>query len=296
MKKTAFIAIIGRPNVGKSTLLNALMDTKVAITSPKPQTTRNRITGILTKGECQYVFMDTPGMHKPKTRLGDYMMKAATGVGVDADCVLYVVEAEKSQNSTEKAELERISASKVPTILIINKIDTISKEQILKCISHYSENYDFDAVVPISALQKDGLSFVFEEIDKHLSEGEWMFPEDMITDQPERQMVSEIIREKLLLALDDEIPHGTAVVIEEFKETEKKIKIRAEIFCERDSHKGIIIGKDGAVLKKVGTEARLDIEKLLGTKVYLDLWVKVKKNWRDSMGALSNFGFDSSNL
>lgn len=296
MKKTVFIAIIGRPNVGKSTLLNAMLGEKVAITSPKPQTTRNRITGILTKGEVQYVFLDTPGMHKPQTRLGDYMMKAATGVSSETDVVLYVVEADKSQNLAEKDTLAKLMQSKIPVILIINKIDAVPKDKILECIASYSEKYNFAAIIPISALQNDGVDRIFGELEPFLLESEWMFPDSMITDQPERQMVSEVIREKLLYALDDEIPHGTAVVIEDFKETEKRIRIRAEIFCERESHKGIIIGKNGAVLKQVGTLARRELEEQFGLKVYLDLWVKVKKKWRDNPSALSNFGFDTKNL
>ncbi len=296
MKKTVFITIIGRPNVGKSTLLNAMLGEKIAITSAKPQTTRTRITGILTKGENQYVFLDTPGMHKPQTRLGSYMMKATAGAGSEADVVLYMVEADKPQNQIEKEMLDKLSKEKVPVILLINKIDQIPKEKILKCIAEFSERYHFDAVIPISALQCDGLDLILNHIDSYLVESPWMFPDSMITDQPERQIVSEVIREKLLFALEDEIPHGTAVVIEDFKETAKRIRIRAEIYCERESHKGIIIGKNGAVLKKVGTLARQDLERFFNTKIYLDLWVKVKKKWRDNPSALSNFGFDSNNL
>lgn len=291
-KRTGFISIVGRPNVGKSTLLNALTGEKIAIVSKKPQTTRNRITGILTKGETQYVFLDTPGIHKARNLLGKYMLKSAGSALSDVDVVLFVVEPSERIGQTEAEILERLRKGKIPVILIINKIDAVQREKVAAAIAMYSEQYKFDSVIPISALKNDGVGIIFGELDKHLKEGPWFFPEDSITDQPERQIASEIIREKLLRLLDDEIPHGIAVVIEEFREREDgMVEIRAEIFCERDSHKGIIIGKNGEMLKKIGTYAREDLERLLDTKVFLNLWVKVKEKWRDSEFLLRNFGY-----
>lgn len=291
MKRTAFIAIVGRPNVGKSTLLNAILGEKVAITSKRPQTTRNRITGIHTVGDDQYVFLDTPGMHKPRTKLGDYMVKAATGSLGDSDAVLLVVEPRSEVGDIEADIIARVKAGKLPCILVINKTDSVTAKNIGDTILAYSAIHEFDAVVPISAKHGKGVETVLSECERYLSESVWFFPDDIVTDQPERQIASEIIREKLLRVLEDEVPHGTAVAIEEFKEAGKLLRIRAEIFCERQNHKGIIIGKHGTTLKTVGTYAREDLERFFGVKVFLDLWVKVKENWRDNSGNLNNFGY-----
>ncbi len=291
MTKTAFIAIVGRPNVGKSTLLNTICGEKIAIVSNKPQTTRNRITGILTKGDNQYIFLDTPGVHKPRTALGDFMVKTANGSIGESDVTLLVVEPVPSVGDIEKGILERIKASKSPCILVVNKVDEHTPVDIAETINAYSAEYTFDAVVPMSAKSGKGIEGLFEEVNKFLYESVWFFPEDAITDQPERQIVAEVIREKLLRTLNKEIPHGTAVIIEEFKDEGKILRIRAEIFCERNSHKGIIVGKNGAALKLVGTYARQDLEAFFGTKVYLNLWVKVKENWRDSAATVGNFGY-----
>lgn len=291
MKKTGFVAIVGRPNAGKSTLLNALIGEKLAIVSNKPQTTRNRITGILTNGETQYVFMDTPGMHVPKTRLGSRMVDSVKSAMIGVDAVILVVEPVARPGETEKELIDRIRKADLPAVLAINKIDRSDPASIGDTIKAYSEIYDFDAVVPISALKNKGVDELLSEVDKFMAEGEWLFPEDALTDQPEKVVASEIIREKLLRSLDEEIPHGTAVVIEEFREERGILKIRAEIYCEKDSHKGIIIGKGGALLKRIGTRAREDMERFFGLKVYLDLWVKVKKNWRNSEALLNSLGF-----
>mgnify|MGYP000132838798 FL=1 len=290
-QKTCFISIMGKPNVGKSTLLNALLGEKVAIVSRKPQTTRNRITGILTKGETQYVFTDTPGLHKPKTLLGEYMMKSAEAAAGGTDVILFVVECDVPLNASETAALRSFAKSDIPCILLINKIDKINKGLLAKYLSELSDEYRFRAVIPISALEKDGLDIIFDELEPFLIESPHFFPDDMLTDQPERQIIAEIIREKMLRLLDDEIPHGTAVVIEEFKDEKTLLSVRAEIFCERESHKRIIIGKNGEMLKKIGSYAREDAEALFGTKIFLDLWVKVKDNWRDRPTLVANFGY-----
>ena len=290
-EKTCFVSIMRKPNVGKSTLLNALLGEKVAIVSRKPQTTRNRITGILTKGETQYVFTDTPGLHKPKTLLGEYMMKSAEAAAGGTDVILFVVECDVPLNASETAALRSFAKSSTPCILLINKIDKINKGLLAKYLSELSGEYDFRAVIPISALEKDGLDIIFDELEPFLIESPHFFPDDMLTDQPERQLIAEIIREKMLRLLDDEIPHGTAVVIEEFKDEKTLLSVRAEIFCERESHKRIIIGKNGEMLKKIGSYAREDAEALFGTKVFLDLWVKVKDNWRDRPTLVANFGY-----
>lgn len=295
MTKTGYIAIVGRPNVGKSTLLNAILGEKIAITSKKPQTTRNRIMGIHTVDENQFVFVDTPGVHKPRTKLGDFMVETARATLGGVDGAILVVEAREAVGDIEAGILESIKAMALPCILVINKIDAVKRENIIKTIAAYAEAYDFSAVVPISAKNGKYVDTVLMECEKFLGEGEWLFPEDAITDQPERQIVAEIIREKLLRTLDEEIPHGTAVVIEEFKEKRDSVSIRAEIYCEKDSHKGIIIGKHGATIKVIGTHAREDIEKMLGTRVYLDLYVRVKENWRDSTFNLANFGYREEN-
>ncbi len=292
--RTAFIAIIGCPNVGKSTLLNLLLGEKVAAVSKKPQTTRTRITGILTKENTQYVFLDTPGMHKPKTKLGDSMVKAiSTAVG-DVDAVLFVTEAKNEITSIERAMLEKLMRQGYPVLLLVNKSDTAKKGDILTTIDVFTKEFDFAAVIPISALTGDNTEVIFTELEPFVSEGDWLFPSDMLTDQPERVIVAETIREKMLRLLDDEVPHGTAVVIEDFKDIRGHlIDVRAEIYCEKAGHKGIIIGKNGAMMKKIGSYAREDLEAFFGTKVNLNLWVKVKENWRDSVASITNFGLNS---
>lgn len=291
MKKNLFAALIGRPNVGKSTLLNSILGEHVSIVSPKPQTTRTKITGIYTKDDTQYVFVDTPGIHKPKDKLGSYMMKIADGAAADVDIVLLLVEAGDRVGPVETELLRRFDGYGVPTVLIINKTDISNAREIGDTIARYAEHHTFDAVIPISAKNGTGVEIIFEEIEKYAVEGPWFFPDDIITDQPERVIASEIIREKLLNALGNEIPHGTAVVIESFKEKKELISIRAEIFCEKASHKPIIIGKNGEMLKKIGSYAREDMERFFGTKIFLDLWVKIKENWRDSTATIANLGF-----
>ncbi|MBR6563247.1 MAG: GTPase Era [Clostridia bacterium] len=291
MTKTAFIMIAGKPNVGKSTLLNTLLGEKVAIVSRKPQTTRNRITGVLTKGENQYVFTDTPGLHKPKTLLGEYMMKSVGNVADSSDIVLFVVEAGSELNPNETNALEKYNASGLDVILVINKTDKANKVKLAEQIMELSNRYSFRAVIPVSALSGDGVQYILDELDPLLVESVHFFPEDYITDQPERKIFAELIREKVLRLLDDEIPHGVAVSVESFTEKKGLLSVRAEIYCERESHKRIIIGKNGAMLKKIGSYAREDAEALFDTKVFLDLWVKVKENWRDRPSFLSDFGF-----
>ena len=291
MKKTAFIAIVGRPNVGKSTLLNAILGEKVAIVSKKPQTTRNRITGIHTVGENQYVFLDTPGMHKPRTKLGDFMVKTAAQTLGGVDSAILVVEARESVGDIEAQLISRMKSEKLPAILVINKIDSVGASNIAKTIAAYAAAYDFDAVIPISAKNGKGVDIVVSECEIYLNESDWFFPDDIVTDQPEMKIAAESIREKLLRMLEEEIPHGTAVTIEEWKEKPGVVSIRAEIYCEKASHKGIIIGKGAANIKKIGTYAREDIEKMLDSKVFLDLYVRVKENWRDSDFNISDFGY-----
>ena len=290
MKKTIFTAIVGRPNTGKSTLLNAILGQKVAIVSSKPQTTRTRITGILTKDDTQFVFLDTPGIHKPHDKLGSYMVKEATGAIGDVDAVLLVVECGSKGSDIEKNIMRKID-SETPLILVINKTDISNATQVAETIIRFSAEREFTAVVPISAKNGKGIDEVIDEISKYSHESPWFFPDDIVTDQPERAMAAEIIREKMLRLLAEEIPHGVAVVVESFEESPKIIKIRAEIFCEKDSHKPIIIGKRGEMLKKIGTMAREDMESLFGMKVFLDLWVKVKENWRETNATIANFGF-----
>ena len=292
MTKSAMITLCGRPNVGKSTLTNALVGEKVAIVSNKPQTTRNRITAIVNRGDTQFVLMDTPGFHKPRTRLGDYMVNVVKESVADVDCVLLLVEPVAAIGPQEEALLSRIRQSGEPAILVINKIDTVDKTRLLEVMALYSAAYDFDAILPISAKTGDGLEELMAELEKYAAEGPHFFPEDMITDQPERQICAELVREKLLQCLDKEIPHGTAVEVTRFSERDSGIiDLEVTIYCEKDSHKGIIIGKKGAMLKKIGELARQDIEEFMGAKVYLQTWVKVKENWRDSMAQLRNFGF-----
>ena len=292
MTKSAMITVCGRPNVGKSTLTNALVGEKIAIVSNKPQTTRNRITGIVSRGATQFVLMDTPGFHKPRTRLGDYMVEVVKESVADVDGVLLLVEPVAAVGPQEEALLERLRTGGAPVILVINKIDTVERSRLLEVIAAYAPLYDFEAVIPVSAKTGEGLDELMDEMEKLAAEGPHFFPDDMITDQPERQICAELLREKLLQCLDKEIPHGTAVELTRFTEREDGvIELEATIYCEKDSHKGIIIGKKGAMLKKIGELARADMEAFLGAKVYLQTWVKVKENWRDSVGLLRNFGF-----
>lgn len=296
MTRTAFIAIVGRPNVGKSTLMNHLLGEKVAIVSSKPQTTRNRIAGILTKDEDQFVFIDTPGVHKAKNKLGEYMMKSVRSTVGSADAVILIAEAGHPAGDIEKNLIGQIKKSELPSILVLNKIDLVNREKLAETIAGYAALHDFDAVVPTCAETGKNVEDVLEEASQFLYESDWMFDEDSLTDQPERQIAAEIIREKILRTLSDEIPHGTAVVIEEFGEDDRMIRIRAEIYCEKQSHKGIIVGKNGETLKKIGSYAREDMENFFGMKVYLNLWVKVKEKWRDDTFSLNNFGFKPEDL
>ncbi len=291
--KSAMITIAGRPNVGKSTLTNRLVGEKIAIVSNKPQTTRNRICAIVNRGDTQIVLIDTPGFHRARTKLGDYMVKVVRESVADVDAVVLMVEPIPTPGAQEKELIERIKQTKAPSILVINKIDTIAKEELLAVIMAYSALHNFEAIVPISAKTGEGAEELMEELCKFAMPGPKLFPEDMVTDQPERQVCAEIVREKLLYCLDKEIPHGTAVVVTKFSERIETeiIDLDVTIYCEKDSHKGIIIGKNGAMLKKIGEQARVDIEKFMGTKVYLQTWVKVKENWRDSDALLRNFGY-----
>ena len=286
MTKSAMITVCGRPNVGKSTLTNALVGEKIAIVSNKPQTTRNRIIGIVSHGDTQLVLLDTPGFIRPRNRLGEYMVNVVQESVTDVDAVL------PEAGPGEVALIERFRESGVPVVLVINKIDTVEVPQLLKVIAAYSALYDFEAVIPVSAKTGDGLPELLAEMDKLAVEGPHLFPDDEITDQPERQICAELIREKILLNLEKEIPHGTAVEITKFSERESGIlDIDATIYCEKASHKGILIGKNGAMLRKIGSEARADMEAFLGAKVFLQTWIKVKENWRDSDVMLRNFGY-----
>lgn len=290
--KAAMITVCGRPNVGKSTLTNALVGEKIAIVSNKPQTTRSRIIGIVSRGDTQLVLIDTPGFHKPRTRLGDYMVNVVRESVADVDCVLLLVEPIASIGPQEEALISRIEEQDLPAILVINKIDTVEKERLLEVMAVYSARHTFDAIIPISARTGEGLEDLQTEMEKYAAEGPHLFPDDMITDQPERVICAELIREKLLLCLEKEIPHGTAVEITKFSERDNGLlDIEATIFCEKDSHKGIIIGKKGAMLRKVGELARKDMEEFLDARVNLQTWVKVKESWRDSLAQLRNFGY-----
>ncbi|MGN1306083.1 MAG: GTPase Era [Faecousia sp.] len=293
--KSVMITIAGRPNVGKSTLINHLVGEKIAIVSNKPQTTRNRICGVLTRGDTQLVFIDTPGFHRPRTKLGDYMVGVVKESVADVDLVLLIVEPIPNVGPQEENLIAQIKASGAPAILVINKIDTVpDKEQLLAVIAAYSAQFDFAAVLPISAKFNDGVKALLDECAKYAEESPFYFPEDMTSDQPERQVIAEIIREKLLWNLEREIPHGTAVEITRFSERDNGvIDVDATIYCEKASHKGIIIGKNGAMLKKISTAAREDCERFMGTKVFLQTWVKVKENWRDSDFLIRNFGYES---
>ena len=292
MQKNAMITIAGRPNVGKSTLTNALVGEKVAIVSNKPQTTRNRITGIVARGDTQFVLMDTPGFHRARTRLGEYMDKVVRESVADVDAVLLVVEPIASIGRQEEELIAQIKASGIPAVLAVNKIDTVEKGELLAVIAAYAAAYEFDAIIPISAKTGDGLEELLAQLGKYAVEGPHLFPEDMYTDQPEKQLCAELVREKLLWKLDKEVPHGTAVEVTRFSEREDGvIEIDVTIYCEKSSHKGIIIGKKGEMLRTIGEMARRDMERLLGAKVYLQTWVRVKENWRDSQFLLRNFGF-----
>lgn len=295
MTRSAVISVCGRANVGKSTLINRLVGEKISIVSDKPQTTRTRITGVVTHGDTQFVLLDTPGFHKPKNKLGSYMMQIISNTVFDADCILLLVEPVASVGQPEQELIERIDTSGLPCILVINKIDTVDKRKLLEVIDVYSKRHEFDAVVPVSAEKSDGLDVLLAEMERFAAEGPHFFPDDMITDQPERQICAEIIREKMLLCLEHEIPHGTAVEINRFTDGENGLlDLEATVYCEKASHKGIIIGKNGTMLKKIGSLAREDIEDFFGCKVMLRTWVKVKENWRNSDIMLNNFGFKDS--
>ena len=290
--KTAMVTICGRPNVGKSTLVNSLVGEKIAIVSNKPQTTRNRITADVNRGETQLILMDTPGFHKPRTKLGDYMVNVVNESIPDVDLVVLVVEPIANIGSQEEALIARIKQSGCPAMLLINKIDTVEKEALLEVMATYAAAHEWKAILPISAMRKNGTEQLMEMMEGIAVESPALFPEDMVTDQPDKHVCAEIVREKLLRCLDKEIPHGTAVEVTRFTERENEIiDLDVTIYCEKASHKGIIIGKQGAMLKKIGESARRDIERFMGTKVYLQTWVKVKENWRDSDVLLRNFGF-----
>lgn len=290
--KAAMITVCGRPNVGKSTLTNTLVGEKIAIVSNKPQTTRNRICAVVTKGDTQFVFMDTPGFHKPRTRLGDYMVNVVRESVADVDAVMLLVEPLPNIGKQEQELIARFKETGVPALLVINKIDTVQREELLEVMAVYSAAYEFDAIIPISAKTGEGVDELLAELSKYAVDGPPLFLDDMISDQPEKQICAELVREKLLLCLDKEIPHGTAVEVTRFSERDDGIiDMDVTIYCEKASHKGIIIGKKGAMLKKIGELARADIEAFMGTKVFLQTWVKVKENWRDSQAQLRNFGF-----
>ena len=290
--KAAMITVCGRPNVGKSTLTNTLVGEKIAIVSNKPQTTRNRICAVVTKGDTQFVFMDTPGFHKPRTRLGDYMVNVVRESVADVDAVMLLVEPLPNIGKQEQELIARFKETGVPALLVINKIDTVQRAELLEVMAVYSAAYEFDAIIPISAKTGEGVDELLAELSKYAVDGPPLFPDDMISDQPEKQICAELVREKLLLCLDKEIPHGTAVEVTRFSERDDGIiDMDVTIYCEKASHKGIIIGKKGTMLKKIGELARADIEAFMGTKVFLQTWVKVKENWRDSQAQLRNFGF-----
>lgn len=292
--RSGIITIIGRPNVGKSTLTNAIVGEKIAIVTNKPQTTRNRIYAVLNRGDTQLVFMDTPGFHSPRSKLGDYMVKIVNESIAGVDAVVLLVEPIDNIGKQEQELIRRIKDTKAPSVLVINKVDTVPKEQLLAVIKTYSEAHRFDEIIPISAKKGDGVEHLLSVLSRYATDGQPLFPEDMITDQPEKQVCAEIIREKLLLCLDKEVPHGTAVEVTKFSERDNEIiDLDVTIFCEKAAHKGMIIGKNGVMLKKIGELSRRDIEAFMGTKVFLQTWVKVKENWRDSNAQLRNFGYDS---
>ena len=293
IKQVAMITVCGRPNVGKSSLTNALVGEKIAIVSNKAQTTRNRIYGVVNREDTQYILLDTPGLHKPRSALGEYMVKVVTSSLSDVDCALLLVEPIPHVGRPEQALIDRIREEKIPCVLCINKIDTVEPAELLPVIAAYNAVWDgFDAIIPISAHTGSGLDDLMTQLHKYAQEGPQLFPDDVTSDQPERQVMGELLREKLLLCLDKEIPHGTAVEITKFSERDSGvIDVDATIYCEKASHKGIIIGKQGAMLKKISSLARQDMEKFMGTKVYLETWVKVKENWRDNMNYVRSFGY-----
>lgn len=291
--KSGFVAVVGRPNVGKSTLINALIGDKIVIVSDKAQTTRNRIVCVYMDEKKQIVFMDTPGIHKPKHKLGEFMVKAAVDSLKEVEAVLFLVAGNEKRGPGDNFIIEQLKNVDVPVFLVINKIDTLTKEQVLETIVEYQNLYPFEGIIPISAREKDNIQEVLHVLEDVLPEGPQYFPDDMITDQPERLIIADIVREKILLKTREEIPHAIAVDVDEMKQRDDGTTyIRATIYCERDSQKGIIIGKKGSMLRELGAEARTDIERLLATKVYLDLWVKVKKDWRNKSGMLSEFGYE----
>lgn len=294
--KSGFVSIVGRPNVGKSTLINALIGEKISIISNKPQTTRNKINCILTRDDFQCIFIDTPGMHIPKSKLGKYMVKSANTTLNEVDIVLFLIEPTRKIGPQDNMILQKLSTVESPVFLIINKIDTIKKEELFQIIENYKSHVDFKEIIPISALNNENLDELMSTIKKYLNDGPMYFPDDMITDQPEKVIVSEIIREKALQVLEDEIPHGVAVVVTKMKERGQIVDIDATIYCERESHKGIIIGKNGNKLKTIGIRSRKDIEALLGNQVNLQTWVKVKKDWRDSGYLLNDFGYNHKEI
>ncbi|MBO7355150.1 MAG: GTPase Era [Lachnospiraceae bacterium] len=295
-KKSGFVGVIGKANVGKSTLVNKIVGQKIAITSPKPQTTRKKARAVFTDERGQIVFLDTPGIHKSRSKLGDYMMSSAWSTFADADVVLWLVEPSDHFTETEELITEKLGTLDCPVILVINKIDTISPDKLLEFIASYSEHMDFKEVVPVSALKGKNVDDLVNTVFKYLPEGEPFYDEDTVTDQPVKQIAAEIIREKALMCLGEEVPHGLAVAIDSMKYEGTMYNIDATIYCEKDSHKGMIIGKGGSKLKEIGSKARPEIEELCESKVFLKLWVKVKKDWRDSDIQLKNFGFDKSQL
>ncbi|EPR12765.1 GTPase Era [Ruminiclostridium papyrosolvens] len=293
--KSGFVSVIGRPNVGKSTLLNTVTGQKIAIMSDKPQTTRNTIRGVITNKECQLILIDTPGIHKPKTKLGEYMVNVASETIKEVDLVLFLVEANAQPGAQDINIIQQLKQVKTPVFLILNKVDLVSKDKLLAIIDSYSKLMDFKAIIPISALKNDGIDIILKEALDYIPEGPQFFSEDMLTDQPEKVIAAEMIREKVLLNLDDEVPHGVGVEVTSFKEREDGlINIQATIYCEKSSHKGIIIGKQGSMLKKIGSAARYEIERLLDTKIFLELWVKVKSDWRNSDNMLKTLGYKTN--
>ncbi len=291
--KSGFISIIGRPNVGKSTFLNRVIGQKIAIMSDKPQTTRNKVQGVLTMDDSQMIFIDTPGIHKPKHKLGEFMSKVSKNALREVDAIMFMVNAQQKLGAGDEYVIEMLKGTKTPVFLIINKIDTIHPEEILKIVDQYKEKYDFAEIVPISALQGNNVDNLLNTLKKYLPEGPQYYPADQVTDHPERFIISEMIREKALHLTRDEVPHSIAVEIEKIRRDEEtdKVRVMASIIVERDSQKGIVIGKRGAMLKEIGTRARKDIENLLGSKVYLELWVKVQKDWRDRSSQLRDYGY-----
>ena len=292
--KTAIISVVGRPNVGKSTLVNRLVGFKVAIVSNKPQTTRTRITGVLTREDCQFVFLDTPGLHKPRSRLGDFMVKVVSDTVAEVDAAALVVEPNPNIGPAEESLIAQIKTAGIPSVLVINKVDTVPHESLLAVIAAYAEKHDFDAVVPVSARTGEGTDALLGELKKFALEGPALFPEDMVSDQPERQIAAEIIREKLLRMLDREVPHGVAVGIERWNDRGDGLtEVNATIYCEKPSHKGIIIGKGGEMLKKIGKAARIEMEQNFDRRIFLELWVKVKEDWRNNTFQMRNFGYEN---